>query len=247
MSEYGLELHEDYIRRDETGRITHHPLNSVYRHIDGSDMVSYGYLTFCGHDLDKSSILDDLKVFYLVFYGETEEEHFREEWADTLRAEVLLHLSSKSKCWYLSMINGEFEKISETLANICGTRLNGIEVSSEKKFGYGYGFISRPFFEVPNEYLLTVIEFFWSKAVPGHPIEGYNLDIGNLDQLRKWNNSPRDDHLFREVIDQSFICFYTHPSEHCHFAFITNKINYSQLAKLICLDQLQRKAKILGK
>ena len=66
-----VHLWEDEIRRDESGKIIHHPLNGKYTFLDGKDWVSYGHLTFGGHDLDKSPLLDDVKVFYLEFHGES--------------------------------------------------------------------------------------------------------------------------------------------------------------------------------
>ena len=82
--DYKVLLWEDEIEKDEIGKVTHHPLNSRYFVILGQDTVSYGYLTFCGHDLDKSPILGDVKVFYLEFQGVSEETYDKEEWADPL-------------------------------------------------------------------------------------------------------------------------------------------------------------------
>ena len=66
--EYTVKLWEDKVEKDETGKIIHHPLNSRYYRIWGQDIESYGHLTFGGHDLDKSSLLDDIRVFYLEFH-----------------------------------------------------------------------------------------------------------------------------------------------------------------------------------
>jgi len=215
--------------------------------LDGRDRFSYGHLTFGGHDLDKSTILDDVRIFYLEFRGEPEETNDREAWADNLRADVLNRLTSNGRSWYLSMIDGSFDSISDLLARILAKRLDGIEAKSEKPHGYTYGFIPRPFFEIPNQNLSDVVHFFWSEAVPGYPIEGYNLDVGQINVLRKWDARSRDDQLFREVIDRTYVNFYTTPAEHRHFVFVTNKLNYAELARLIRLDELQEKAKDIGR
>jgi hypothetical protein len=74
-------------------------------------------------------------------------------------------------------------------------------------------------------------------------MEGYNMAPGQMDILKQWNARPKDDQLFREVCDKTFINFYTSPAEHCNFVFVTNKLSYSELADLIKLDELQASAK----
>lgn len=88
-----VELWEGRIRTDELGHAVHHPLNGPY--YSGTERVgtSYGHLTFAGHDLDKSDILDDVRVFHLEFYGEPPHLRDREAWADPLRAKALRRLS----------------------------------------------------------------------------------------------------------------------------------------------------------
>lgn len=247
VDQYEVEFREDVIKKDKTGAIVHHPLNGVYTTLDGRDKSSHGYLTFGGHDLDKSSILDDVKVFHLEFWGEPEETHDREEWADPLRAVVLDRLTANDRCWYLSMIKERFIKIREALTRIIREEMNSIEVESEKPNGYGYGFIKRMIIEVPNRVLYDTVRIFWAKAVPGYPIEGYNLETGQLELLRQWNARPRDDRLFRDVIDRAFVSFYTFPAEHCNFAFVTNKLDYAKLAGLIGLEELQIRVREIGR
>ncbi len=246
MNEYRVELWEDDIERDGTGRIIHHPLNSRYYIVLGKDTVSYGHLTFGGHDLDKSPILDDVKVFYLEFKGISDETYEKEEWADPLRAEVLIRLTGNHRCWYMSMINGAFERIGNALTKVLGTKLNQIVVKSEISYGYGTGFQPREFFEVPNHYLPDVVPYFWAEAVPADPIEGYNMESGQIDVLKQWDARPRDDQLFREVIDRTFINFYTFPAENRFFVFVTNKLNYAELAERIGLKDLQERAIKIG-
>jgi hypothetical protein len=134
LYENEVELWEDEIVRDEAGTIIHHPLNSRYFVTLGKDTVSYGYLSFCGHDMDKSSILEDVKVFHLWFKGDPDEPSGREAWADPLRAEVLQRLTGDPTCWYLSMIDRYREGIGNALKRILGTQLNEIEVKSEKPY-----------------------------------------------------------------------------------------------------------------
>jgi hypothetical protein len=244
---YEVDFWEDEIERDETGRVVHHPLNSRYYVKYREDTASYGHLTFGGHDLDKSPILDDVKVFYLEFKGEPEKVHDREEWADPLRVEVLKRLTGTNRCWYMSMKDGAFEGIGDMIKKLTGTSLKQIEVRSEIPFAYGHGFTPRHFFGVPNRYLSEVVRYFWSEAVPAYPIEGYNMEVGKIEVLAQWDARPRDDQLFRDVIDQAFISFYTFPAEHCDFVFVTNKLTCAELANLIGLDELQERVKEMSR
>lgn len=243
---YEVNLWEDEIQRDETGKFVHHPLNSRYFVRFGEDTVSYGHLTFAGHDLDKSHILDDVKVFYLEFRSDQEGTDDREGWADPLRVELLHRLSDNKSCWYLSIIDRWFKGVDEKVEKILNTRLNKIEVKSEKPFGTTYGFRPRDIYEIPNNFLPEAVNLFWSEGVPGYPIEGYNMEAGQIDILRQWDARPRDDHLFRDVIDRTFINFYTFPAENRWIVFVTNKFNYAELAELIDLEKLKVQARELG-
>jgi hypothetical protein len=82
--------------------------------------------------------------------------------------------------------------------------------------------------------------------MPSYPIEGYNMEAGQIEVLRQWDIRPRDDQLFRDVINRTFVNFYTFPAEHRYFVFVTNKLNYVELASLIKLDELQERAKKMG-
>jgi hypothetical protein len=246
--DFEVKLWEDEIERDEAGKITHHPLNSRYFVTLGEDIPSYGHLTFCGHDMDKSPLFDDVRVFYLQFFGRP-DEHDREAWADPLRVEVLQRLTGNNRCWYLSLrdLSIKGAGFGEDVTKILGMKLNQIEVESEKPFGYGYGFKSRQFFEVPNHQLNKAILYFWPEAIPADPIEGYNMESGQMETIREWNLRPRDDRLFREVIDRTFVNFYSFPAEHRHFVFVTNKLDYDNLARLIGLEELQERAIEIGR
>ncbi len=246
--EYYVHLWEDEIERDEIGKVIHHPLNSRYFIEYGKDTVSYGYLSFAGHDLDKSDNLSDVKVFYLEFQGESKATDNRDAWADPIRERVLNCLINNQNCWYLSMIDIWFnnDKIENKIKRIVGKQLNQINIKSEKPYGDTYGYQQRIFFEVPNNHLSKIINYFWTDAAQGYPIEGYNMKGGQIDLLKKWDSKQRDDILFREVIDNTYINFYTFPAENRFFVFVTNKVNYAELADLIKLEELQELAKNMG-
>ena len=127
--DYSVNLWEDEIEKDKTGKVVHHPLNSRYFFTLGKDIPSYGHLTFGGHDLDKSLILDDVKVFYLEFHCDPGETDDREGWAVPLRVEVLKNLTSDDRCWYLSMKDINLEDIGDALKRLLGTELNRIRFS----------------------------------------------------------------------------------------------------------------------
>jgi hypothetical protein len=246
MNEYRVDLWEDEIEYDEKGKVVHHPLNSRYFVTLGQDTVSYGYLTFAGHNLDKSSVLSDIKVFYLEFKGD-EDTYYREEWANPLRIQVLLRLTGNNRCWYMSIVDRWFKGVNKEISMILGKQSNSIEVKSENPYPLGHGFYSREFFEIPNHFLSEVVNYFWLEAVPGIPIEGYNMGAGKIEVLKQWDARPRDDHLFRDVIDRTFINFYTFPAENRYFVFVTNKLSYAELAHLIGLEELQEQAREISR
>ena len=246
QNQYEVNLWQDEIERDGSGKIVHHPLNSRYYVVLGKDTASYGHLTFGGHDLDISPILDDIKVFYLEFKSDPAKNDDYELWANPLRAKVLQRLSGPEQCWYMSMFDIRNKSISDEVTRILGKPMNQAKVESETPFGYGYGFRSREFIEIPNPDLPEVVRYFWSEAAPSDPIEGYNMKAGHIDLLKKWNEMPRDDQLFREMCDQTFINFYTFPAENRYFVFVTNKLDFQELADLINLEDLQAQAKKIG-
>jgi len=255
-TEYEVRLWEDKVKKDNSGRIIHHPLNGPYRFSTGADMPSYGHLTFGGHDLAESSILSDVKVFYLEFFGEPPSTLDREAWADPLRAEALQRLSHQSRAWYLSFIGDlpdttsstGYVSIDEELRRdlIKNEALNFAIVRSERQYGYGKGFRTRLFVETPNRLLSNLIARYWPRAYPGDPIEGYSIASGQIEALGEWDKKLRDDQLFREVIDQVFVAFYTYPEEHRHFVFVTNKLDLNDMKQLLDLESLQQQAKELG-
>ncbi len=252
--EYEIKLWEDKIERDSEGRVTHHPLNSRYFLSHGKDVPSFGHLTFGGHDLDRSTLLSDIRVFYLQFFGETDPVQDQEAWADPLRAKVLQHLSHEKRSWYLGiiphMLDGRnptdpmpIEKERGRWQGLLGSdQIEFATIQSEMPYGYGRGFLPRFFLEIPNQSLTRIVTHYWPEAIPGDPVEGYNMATGQIELLREWGKRPRDDQLFREVMDQIFVAFYTFPAEHRDFVFVTNKLDLEDIRQLIDVESLQRKA-----
>lgn len=102
---------------------------------------------------------------------------------------------------------------------------------------------ARTYVEVPVESIDAVYSRYWSNAWPGYTIQGYQLPARRIDILKDWNLQERDQHLFRRVIDETRILFYTFPAENRHFVFLTNKFDYDQLDRMINLDNLKGMAK----
>ncbi len=69
---------------------------------------------------------------------------------------------------------------------------------------------------------------------------------GQIGWLHQLDDRPRDDRLFREIVDSVFIAFYTFPSEHQHFAFVTNKLNLDDLSRLLDIKTLNKQASKMG-
>jgi len=252
-----VEFGEDRIKRGKDGKVIHHPLNGPYRFPTGEDMPSYGHLTFGGHDLPKSPILGGVRVFYLEFFGEPTPVLYREAWADPLRIEVLQRLSQHNKSWYLSCVgtylntsspDGYMPIVGELQQEFFkGQEPSFAVVQSEIQFGYGKGFHPRFFFEVPNQLLPRVVQKYWATAIPGWPMEGYNMASGQIQLLSEWDKRPRDDRLFRDVMDEVQVAFYTYPAEHRHLVFVTNKLDLGEMRRLLDLESLRRHAEKICK
>ena len=99
---------------DEQGMLKDHPLRSLYYfYKDDRDPTNVNELTFAGDNLYRSQILNDVRLFDLIFHGEPPEEVYREEWADPLRTEVLKRLSGNGRSWYISFVNDVTRKFVE--------------------------------------------------------------------------------------------------------------------------------------
>lgn len=243
-----VELWEDHIKKDLDGNVIHHPLNSLYA-LDSQKGISHGHLTFCGHDMSIAfSPLQDIHVFYLEFSSKSIGAVHREAWADPLRLEVLKRLSQVDRSWYFGFIadppiDGFNESLPKFQQDPPSEHLRYVVVKSEKPAIYGAGFVSKLFVEAPNSLLPLIFSHYWTTHIPGFPIEGYNMPSGQIGLLADWDKRDRDASLFREVLDQSFITFYTVPAEHRDFAFVTNKLGLDDLRNMIDLDDLQKRAK----
>lgn len=248
---YEVKLWEDKIEKDQFGQVIHHPLNSRYNFTDRNN-ISYGYLTFAGHNLAKSTILDNVRVFYLQFFGEANDVFYQEDWANPLRIEVLRRLNHKKHSWYLSFTGDvsvptnplTYIPIEEDLQQnlLKDEQLDFVIVQSEKMHGYGQGFEPRLFFESSDNIIPYVVNHYWSQVLPGFTIEGYNINRGQVQLLQQWDKKPRDAQLFREVMDQTFITFYTFPAENRDFVFVTNKLNLEDIEYLLDIKELQQRA-----
>jgi hypothetical protein len=65
-----------------------------------------------------------------------------------------------------------------------------------------------------------------------------------MDLIRSWDQRQRDDHLFLEVLQNSFLTF---PEEPRHFKFVTLNLEVKELARIINLELLQQRAIEIGK
>jgi len=250
-----VEVYEDVLQVNEGGEVIHSPLEDLYYWRKGQEPINLNYLTFAGDGLYRSTLLTDVKTFSLEFEGESEEERDREAWADPLRADVLKSLTGKNQSWYIGfvgdyteqIINQDQRKVPEALTSYFAQKdpTEVAIVDSRPPYGYGSGIQKRFFFEVPTHEIDWFVRNIWSEAYPSYPIEGYNFISGKIDMLKLWNEKLRDELLFREVIDQTFAVFYTHPQEHRHFSFLTNKLSFSEFTRLIDLEELRRKAQDL--
>lgn len=258
--EFDIELYEDTIEKDDLGRIIHHLLNTLHGGGD-KNRTSYGHLTYAGHDLAASNILDDVRVYYVHFRGPmggpyNQSIDDRELWAHPLRIDILSRLAQGDYHWYLSF-GGEInigadsiEPVSinqELLAGfIRENQLDSLIVKSELPWGYGKGYRPKLFFEVPNDLLSEVVNRYWCYPRMGYDIEGYLLPSRSMNFLHEWDKLERDDKLFREVIDVSFIAFYCFPGEPRDFVFITNKISFEEFRKILDVRSLERRAEDIG-
>lgn len=218
------------------------------------NQVNESFLCFVGRNLTRSPLLQDLSGYDLGFYGGSHENFSdnEESWANPLRASVLQSLTSDSTRWYLSFhtylaqINVlPFQRLMKHRF-IKENNLNFAVVHAEQ-WASGIPNRSRLFFEVPTALLTEMVLTFWSgdwKATT--PFEGYLLPPGRLDLLTAWDTRRRDDKLFRDVLDQSSLAFFTNPSENRHFAFITSKYTQEDLERKIDLESLQKRAKEIG-
>ena len=249
---YEVILYEDKWQFREDGSVLYSPIRNLEYSPPESAPITYGCLSFAGHDLDQSTLLIGTKVFYLGFQGEMPDELYREAWADPLRAKILKRLSKKNRSWYISFV-GDIteriilddgrkvpEKLFQYFSKMDPSRVT--TVMSEKPFGFGNGFERKMFFEIPNQEIEWAVQNIWPEAMEIYPIEGYNLPQGRIDLIRNWDQKKRDDRLFREVLENSYLSFFTYPEEHRHFKFVTLNLELQEFTEMINLESLQKKA-----
>lgn len=238
---YEVELKELKILRSESELNKKRPFNEI----------NESFLSFVGNNMGDSPLLQDFKAFHLGFYGG--DGSYGDTWADPLRANILEKLTSESEQWYLSFHSYYTEinllPFEEILQHrfIKENNLNFIVIHSEKVWGSGMGIRSRLFFEVPNNIILEMVLTFWSDSITTSPIEGYLMSPGRLDLLTDWDNQRRDDQLFRDILDQISLAFFTFATENTHMAFITSKYSKDDLERRIELESLQQRAKEIGR
>jgi hypothetical protein len=240
---FAVEFYEDKLTRTEDGQIKHHPLNGL-RTGRGTERPSYGHLTFCGHNMDKSPLFDDVRVYQLWFHDDEQDDHF-EEWAHPLRIKLLENLCERlSLTWYIGIRGAVYEENEKSLLEaIPETYINEpLSFTIVRSEGSSDGFSPKLFFNLPKYLIPSFVNQYWLSAFPGVPIEGYLMESNRITQLMHWDSQPRDDLLFRDVMDKVLLAFYTIPSEQRSFAFVTSKREPEQLARLINLEGLQTQA-----
>ena len=210
-------------------------------------------LAFAGDDLSSSVLFDDINEFKMTFHGENEESCSSKAWAHSLRANILRRLSGKDYCWYIGYRTESqmyvYDKHSEILLDTDVPRLRMWELSELAFVDSGYrndtgkGKIIKPIFEVRNIELEVFVAEVWPKASSSFSIEGYCMPHGRLKLLRKWNERERTPELFKEIIDECFILFFTFHDDHRDFHFITNKMDLNEFSARIDFIDLQNRAK----
>ncbi len=234
MSKYYIKLKEvDWHQKD------------TYPTIRGRNQTTFG-----GIQPDHDGLFDDVKVFWLMFHGKTDDH--REMWADSIRAETLRRIGHMNLNWYLSFMGnlpdsslpGEYIRIENDLSKKI-LKEHNLNFTFVKSREIGVDDYLRLYFETPLEFIDQVVKTYWPWA-EGNSIQGYLLPSDRIDILQNWDQKVRDDRLFREVIDQTFLAFATFPDENRHFMFYSNKVNYEQLEALIKPSELQEMANEIG-
>lgn len=234
-----IRLYEQKVERDADGEIIRHPLKSYYTGANRHGLV------FEGKNLAASENLQDIRCFYLEFHGDPVSD--REEWATPLRAQVLERLQYKNWQWYLSFMGKIPEQqgadiyiyMAEDFLKkfVIPKDLGFTLVRQEER---QEGMYQRLFVEVPKHLLHPIVTRYWPYMWEFFPAQGLLLPPDSIQLLRWWNVTRSDEHLFREVMDNTFISFCSFVTR--YFMFLTNKLTLDELAELIQLDDLKRQA-----
>lgn len=250
-SEYRVELTEVSVERNMQGGIIHHPLNNFYQE-GGGHKFHYGDVALAGHDLDESDRLDDVRSYWLYFHGEPDDQRDREEWADPLRVATLRSLCrSTGHVWYMTFKGDVVDPLSPTgwhsldeemqTQYVSRYQLPHTIITAEADYYLGQGDNGRRLFvEYPADLMAEVLTRYLPRIYPGSPFEGCLMPAGQIHRLAEWNAQPRNDVLFRAVMDGVDALFYTVPEEHRHFVFLTTKYSLSDMAAMLDLPSLQQ-------
>lgn len=244
--------YHDEWKYSKNGSVLHSPFQNFDNVLPISLSKTYGCLTFAGHDLEKSQILNDINVFCLEFSGECSEMRDREKWANPIRGKVLRRLSDEGKSWYIGfnsdistkLIQKNNWDVDEQVFQFFSKKdpMRVATVLSERPNGIMYGSEKRMFFEILNSEIEWAVQQIWQIAEDIYKIEGYNLPSGRMDLIRNWDQRKRDDLLFSEVMDNCRIAFFTYPAEPRHFKFVTKNMNYCEFLQKINIESLQKDA-----
>lgn len=243
-----FELREEMHDKQQDLGFPGRPLEDLYVWGLPDSPLNNHQFAFAGDDLCSSALFDDIKEFHMTFHVENEEGCGSAAWAHSLRANILTRLSGKDHCWYIGYRTERqmsvYDKHSEVLLDTDVPRLRMWELSELAFVDSGYrnntgpGKIIKPIFEVRNIELEVFITEVWPKASSSFSIEGYCMPHGRLNLLRKWNKRERTAELFKEVIDECRILFFTSSDDHRDFHFITGKMDLDEFAKTINLNDL---------
>lgn len=230
------------------------PLEDLYYWGNGNNPENAYQISFAGDNLCYSLELVDIQEITAMFYGEKVDDRSRESWADPIRAEILRRLAGTTRQWYIGFRScwplAIYDEYSKILLDMHITRLPMWEfseiaiVDSGYRVGFGKGIVKKPILDVKNELLTDFVPEVWGSASPAFSIEGYCLEIGKLSLFRSWNEQPRTSALFKQVLDECLMLFFTFGNEPRHFHFITNKMDTEEMKQVIDLTDLEERARL---
>ena len=242
--------------------MAYHPLRGVRQ-----DKDSHLRLRFAGSGLESSTILGDVKVYNVRFYGGEDEER---SWANPIRSIILQRLAGEGRNWYLNIndrpfddtkdykchpplhkeISDEFSKYHK-LQYVTFRDNRGQGLPEEKRAilveRYGLQKIQM-FFEAPNHLIDEIISRYWPRIAHGAASQGYLLPGGEIAFLEDWNTQVRDDRLFRKIKDTVPFAFLAKGGHSSHLIFLTAMFSFDEFKAQIDFSDLQtRTRKLTGK
>lgn len=230
-------MSEEYLKEIHVGIMdnymnfaNHNSLDHLFSWTEEESPKYEHFMSFFNDDLGVAHISNQIKTFYVEFYGEKPEERDREAWADHYRAETLKRLSGKGRSWYIGYygyttreydLNNQSQIDDYFLSRLPKDKL--IIIPSGTSYYLGDEIHPQLFIELSNDDLDWAVDHIWLDAYCNQPIEGYNLPSGMINQIAEWSECPKDLNLFNRIIQSVDSMFYTYPSENRHFCFITDK------------------------